>query len=65
MAQGVASMSNDSQKKHFFGEMIKLSERMKGNVESLQGLSVENLVDGHFSIYHDAVKGCKCFHLKQ
>jgi hypothetical protein len=48
MAQSVANMSNQSQKKHYFGEMIKLSETMNENVESLQGLSVENLLDGHF-----------------
>jgi hypothetical protein len=57
MVQAVANMSSDSQKKHYFGEIIKLSETMNGNVESLQGLLVENLLDGYFSMYHESCTG--------
>jgi hypothetical protein len=36
MAQPVANMSNHNLKKHYLGEMIKLNETMKGNVDKKQ-----------------------------
>jgi hypothetical protein len=65
MAQAGANMSNDSQKKHYIGEMIKLSETMNGNVESLEGLSVRICWTVIFQCIMNPAQNSRCFQLKQ
>jgi hypothetical protein len=57
MAQAVANMPSDTKKKRFLGEMIRLSETMNGNFESVEGMFVENLLDRHFSMFHGSSRG--------
>jgi hypothetical protein len=40
LVQSVANMSNRSHKNQFFGEMIRLTELVKGNLEAVNGMSL-------------------------
>jgi hypothetical protein len=52
LAQSVANMSSRSHKNQFFGEMIRLAERVKGNLEAGNEMSHGTLVDSHFCMYN-------------
>jgi hypothetical protein len=47
----VASVSRKALWEHFVAVIIKLTEVVKGNVDAVQGMSLENVLDGHLSMY--------------
>jgi hypothetical protein len=47
----VASVSKKALREHFVAVIINLTEVVKGNVDAVQGMSLENVSDGHFSMY--------------
>jgi hypothetical protein len=56
-AQAVANLSSNNKKLQYFGGIIKLTEMVKGNVESTGGVAVDDLLCGHFCMYDRSFAG--------
>jgi hypothetical protein len=56
LAQSVSNISNRSHKNQFFGEMVRLAELVKGNVQAVNGVSNDDLVDSHMRMYTGKLK---------
>jgi hypothetical protein len=52
LAQSVANLRNQTQKNHFFSEIFRLAETVKGNSDAVEGVSAENLLDSHYGWRH-------------
>jgi hypothetical protein len=51
-ALAVANVSNTALRNHFVGELIKLTEAVKGKLDAVRGMSLENIIlDGHLLMY--------------
>jgi hypothetical protein len=61
LAQSVANVSSHTKKNQFFGEMIKLTEMVKGNLEAVHGMSVENLLNCQLHMYSRSSTGKQRF----
>jgi hypothetical protein len=58
-----ASVPNKVLWEHFAAVIINMSEVVKGNVDAVQGMSLENVLDGHLSMYelssaHPKIHSC-------
>jgi hypothetical protein len=55
----IHNMSNNTEKKHFFGEIVKFLEIAKGNSDVIERLSVPELLEGHLSMYCRSTDGIR------
>jgi hypothetical protein len=55
LAQCVANVSSHRDKNHFFGEMKRFAEIVKGNFEAVQEMSQGSLVNGRLTIYNQSL----------
>jgi hypothetical protein len=51
LANSIENVSNNLRKKEFFGQLITLNETVKGNYNTLQGKSMEEILESHKSLY--------------
>jgi hypothetical protein len=51
LALAVWNVPNIQQRYKYVGELISLTEKLKGNSNVVQGQSLDNLLDGHLSMY--------------
>jgi hypothetical protein len=57
LGHAVANVSNNDKKKQLVAELIRFTEIVKGNVETVEGMSLGDLLGGHFSMYHRSYVG--------
>jgi hypothetical protein len=57
LAKSVSNVSNLSVKRQYSGEIIRLTEIVKGNLKTLEGMPVQYLLDGQFSVYNQSSAG--------
>jgi hypothetical protein len=57
LAKSVSNISHPCVKKQYLGEIIRLTEIVKGNLKIVEGMSLQYLLDGQLSVYIQSSAG--------